>query len=165
MNKQQIVQNELVEEFKQGFSGSIEFLSGVNVASYTLLETIKRNPEKYGLQAVNPIDPLDVQEVDPGATYSLPLYFVDSNGLQNGGRIDVKFCKGNSEDPSVFYQKGFITESVLEACRQYLTAVNKGELANRETSSAITKIDEALQWLGKRSADRKRRKVQGTYQK
>lgn len=58
-----------------------------------------------------------------------------------------------------------LTESLLEAARQYLVSVNVGDLSSRETSTAITKIDEALMWLNKRASDRKRRQVQGTYDK
>jgi len=38
-------------------------------------------------------------------------------------------------------------------------------MASRETSMAITKLDEALMWIDKRAQDRALRGVQGTYKK
>lgn len=35
----------------------------------------------------------------------------------------------------------------------------------RENSMVVTKLDEALMWLGKRKADREKRGVEGTSQK
>lgn len=40
----------------------------------------------------------------------------------------------------------------------------QGRLSSRETAIAITKCEEALLWLNKRTADRKARGVEGTHQ-
>lgn len=100
-----------------------------------------------------------------GATYHLPTYKVESEGIVDGEGLQLLFCKGNKEDSSVLRQEGVFTESLLQTAKQYLETVNIGEMATRETSMAITKIDEALMWLNKRAEDRKLREVQGTYQK
>ena len=110
-------------------------------------------------------DPQNVVVVEPKATYSIPQYEVTNEGLQDAGVFTITFCKGNKADESVPRQAGVFTESLLAAAKMYLEENNVGELATRETSTAITKIDEALMWLGKRAADRQRRGVQGTYQK
>lgn len=145
---------------------SPEVIGGYNQAIEDLFEAIKENPGKFGLQAADTIrDPTDVIVLVEGAQYAAPTYLVDNKGLKSGDDIIMSFCKGNKDDESVKRQEGFITETLLEVARLQLTAVNKGDLANRETSSAITKIDEALSWLNKRSRDRKKRGVQGSYKK
>lgn len=98
----------------------------------------------------------------PKSTYLIPTYQVTNEGLVDADAFVLKFCKGNKEDESVPRQSGFFTETLIAAAKKYLEENNVGD---RETSMAITKLDEALLWIGKRAADRQRRGVQGTYQK
>src|SRR5678815_4081767 len=99
------------------------------------------------------------------STYLVPTYVVTNEGLQNAATVKVEFCKGNKEDESVPRQEGFFTESLICLSKKYLEENNVGDLASRETSMAITKLDEALMWLQKRADDRQLRGVQGTYKK
>jgi hypothetical protein len=98
-------------------------------------------------------------------SFDVPRFKVTDDGLEDAERGTIDLCRGNKADSSAPRQEGYFTESLLQVCKQYLEGVNKGELASRETSMAITKIDEALMWLNKRADDRKLREVQGTYQK
>jgi len=75
----------------------------------------------------------------------------------------LQFCKGNKLDESALRQEGVFTETLIQAAKQYLESVNVGAMATRETSMVITKLDEALMWIDKRSNDRKIREVQNTY--
>lgn len=63
---------------------------------------------------------------------------------------------------------GAFVETVIDAARQrlefYQEAAN-GKFRCRENALAITKLGEALLWLGKRTADREAREVEGTHQK
>lgn len=63
---------------------------------------------------------------------------------------------------------GAFVETVIAAAKQrieyYQTAAN-GKFTCRENAMAITKLDEALMWLNKRTADREVRAVEGTHQK
>ena len=97
--------------------------------------------------------------------FILPVFCVTDSGLEDAGELLLEFCKGNKDNADDFRNRGLFTESVLMAAKLYLEGVNKGELASRETSMAITKLDEALLWIGKRAEDRKLREVQGTYKK
>jgi hypothetical protein len=97
--------------------------------------------------------------------FNVPTFLVDNDGLQDGGGATIKLCRGDKADESKPRQEGMFTETLLQVCKQYLEGVNVGPLASRENSMAITKIDEALLWIGKRAEDRKLREVQGTYQK
>lgn len=110
-------------------------------------------------------DPQDIRVLEPKATYGVPQYRVTNDGLESIDHVEIKFCKGNKADESVFRQDGFFTETLIAAAKKYLEENNVGDLATRETAMAITKLDEALLWIGKRAADRQRRGVQGTYQK
>jgi hypothetical protein len=111
------------------------------------------------------IDPQTVVVVKPKAMYEIPMYQVTNEGLKDAGPFSLQFCKGNKEDETVIRQTGFFTETLIAAAKKYLEENNVGDLATMETSMAITKLDEALLWIGKRASDRQRRGVQGTYQK
>lgn len=99
--------------------------------------------------------------------YMVPVYNVDNTGIHSNDEYDdcpdkeIAFCKGVKDDESKLRQAGFLTESLLEVCKRYLEAVNK-EVPSRDTSVAITKIDEALMWLNKRQVDRTLRGVNQT---
>jgi hypothetical protein len=97
--------------------------------------------------------------------FNVPTYKITDNGIENGEETTIKLCRGDKSDPTKPRQEGMFTETLLQVCKQYLEGVNVGPLASRDTSMAITKIDEALLWIGKRAEDRKLREVQGTYQK
>ena len=110
-------------------------------------------------------NPQVIEEIVSGATYKVPTYIVTNEGMTDGEGIEIKFCKGNKEDEAVFRQEGMFTETLIKVAKTYLETVNVGEMATRETSMAITKLDEALFWIEKRANDRKLREVQGTYKK
>ena len=63
---------------------------------------------------------------------------------------------------------GAFVETVIAAVVQriefYQTASNK-KFACRENAIAITKLEEALLWLNKRTVDREKRQVEGTHAK
>lgn len=99
------------------------------------------------------------------STYEVPTYYINNEGIQDGIPSKILFCKGNKEDESVPRQSGVFTETLIAAAKRYLEENNVGDLASRETSMAITKLDEALLWLLKRADDRALRGVQGTYKK
>lgn len=95
--------------------------------------------------------------------FKVPTFKVTNEGILDGDGVIIELCRGDKSDPEKPRQEGLFTETLLQVCKQYLEGVNKGDLASRETSMAITKIDEALMWIGKRADDRKLREVQGTY--
>lgn len=74
----------------------------------------------------------------------------------------------------VNFQKGPIKENGVNGCHNEdliaivldrLQCLNQGDFKCRENSIAITKLEEAMMWLNKRTADRKARGVEGTSQK
>lgn len=97
--------------------------------------------------------------------YVVPTYKITNEGIEDATPHVIALCRGNKADDVSPRQVGMFTESLLQVCLEYLTSVNVGELANRDTSIAITHIEDALLRIGKRAEDRKLREVQGTYNK
>lgn len=110
-------------------------------------------------------NPKQLKAVTPGALYEVPTFHVTDEGLQDGNGTLIRFCKGDKSNPDVTRQEGFFTETLIQVAKEYLESVNVGPMATRDTSMAITKLDEALMWINKRAEDRRIRGVQGTYQK
>lgn len=110
-------------------------------------------------------NPKIIETIIPNSTFGLPTFKITNQGVEDGPQFSLEFCKGNAKDELQFRQTGLFTETLIQACKQYLEGVNVGELATRETAMAITKLDEALMWINKRAEDRKLREVQGTYDK
>ncbi len=110
-------------------------------------------------------NPKQIGIIKEGAAYLVPTFQVTDNGMEDAESKIMHFCKGDKSNPDVFRQEGFFTESLIAVAKINLESVNVGALATRETSMAITKLDEALMWINKRAEDRKLREVQGTYQK
>lgn len=52
-------------------------------------------------------------------------------------------------------------DDVIRFCRGFLESANSGDFRSRETSLAITKLQEAEHWLAARTADREERGVEG----
>lgn len=110
-------------------------------------------------------NPKEIKTIVDGATYEIPTYLVTNEGIADGDGAIISFCKGDKNNEETLRQEGFFTETLIQVAKQYLESVNKGEMATRETSMAITKLDEALMWIQKRAEDRQKRNVQTTYQK
>lgn len=60
---------------------------------------------------------------------------------------------------------GVLDVDLLEIVRDRLIGFQSGEYATRENAMALTKIEEALLWLNKRTEDRLERNVLGTEEK
>lgn len=61
---------------------------------------------------------------------------------------------------------GAFVETVLAAAKQrieFFQTASSGRFSCRENAIAITKIEEALMWLDKRTRDREARQVEGTH--
>lgn len=97
----------------------------------------------------------------------------------NGGAnhlyvIDSMATVGENETPDRFacvtFQNGAIQENGINGCHNEdliaividrLQGFQSGEFACRENALAITKLEEALMWLNKRTNDRIKRGVEG----
>lgn len=98
--------------------------------------------------------------IKPGAIYQIPEYVITKNGLVKTDIHEIHFVKGSREG-DVSSQEGVITEDLLGVCLDFLKTVNTGDLANRQTTIAIEKLEEILALL----EDRKRERIQaGVFQ-
>lgn len=97
----------------------------------------------------------------------------DDNGNPTGGAVDgtglaivwqngpLGRGEGRAEPNGAF------VETVIAAAKQrieFYQEASGGRFRCRENAVAITKLDEALMWLNKRTQDRERRGVEGTHQ-
>ncbi len=97
---------------------------------------------------------------------------VDENNNPTGGYVigtglKIEWQNGPlGRDADRQIPNGAFVETVLSAILQriefYQTA-NNGKFKCRENAIAITKIEEALLWLNKRTMDRENRRVEGTH--
>ena len=70
---------------------------------------------------------------------------------------------GTAEDGTRIEPNGAFVETVIAAAKQRIEHYQDSKFACRENAIAITKLEEALMWLNKRTADREARKVEGTH--
>ncbi len=98
-----------------------------------------------------------MKTLTPGHKYGLDN-FEDSTRGQT-----IQFIEKEARPPEglVTVNDGTTNEEVLVMLIDRLNFLKK-KLPSRETSQAITKLDEALLWLNKRTAERKARGVGGT---
>jgi len=72
---------------------------------------------------------------------------------------DISFQKGPIKESGV---NGCHNEDLIAIVIDRLQSLNQGNFACRENSIAITKLEEAMLWLRKRTMDREARGVEGT---
>jgi len=80
---------------------------------------------------------------------------------------DVELCNIQFQNGPVgeFGVNGISNEALLAIVEDRLLGFQSGQFACRENAIALTKIQEAMMWLQKRTLDRIRRGVEGTNQK
>lgn len=126
---------------------------------------------------------LDTAVYDKVAThqYRIPVYTILTNkGIKlieevytdypsdveiPADHVYLQFVKGSKvqEENTSYSLDGILTEQLIAVCIDHLKTVNVGDLANRETSMAITKLEEAFLWLAKRTLERQNNGKFGTY--
>jgi hypothetical protein len=85
---------------------------------------------------------------------------IDTNTDTEVGRIH--FQEGTVKDAGV---NGVFIEDMINICINRLDEFQATDLCCRENATAKTKLEESLMWLRKRTTNRKRRGVEGTYKK
>jgi len=111
---------------------------------------------------------IEVPSDSPSHSYILPTYNVEEGkGIVESGALQINFVRGSkTENENIIpKQKGIITEHLIEVMIKHLQSVNVGDLRTRDTSIAITHLEDALLRLNKRSIERKNNNTQGTYKK
>lgn len=100
-----------------------------------------------------------MQVIDPGHKYSLDSGIIsDNSGGQ--GAFTLEFMK---KDAGGTQTDGTTNEEVLSALIDRLQYL-QSKVPCRENAIVITKLEECLMWLNKRTAERVTRGVEGTNQ-
>ena len=96
---------------------------------------------------------------EPGQGNACHEYIIrESNGTEH----DIHFQNGPIQDAGV---NGISNEALLAIVEHRLLGFQSGEYACRENALALTKLQEAMMWLYKRTRDRVIRGVEGTHAK
>lgn len=105
---------------------------------------------------------------EPGAGGASHRYAIDGPTREIGGesapafRCDVRFQNGPIKESGV---NGITQEALLAVVEDRLASFQAGPFACRENAIALTKVQEAMLWLHKRTRDRQARGVEGTHEK
>ena len=126
---------------------------------------------------INPAnDKIKIEVLDePGAGGASHLYHISGfNTASNASDPFVERYRQPAQHMTVLFQNGPIGEHGVNGVTQEvllaividrLQSFQKGPYASRENALALTKIEEGLLWLQKRTLDRMARGVEGTHQK
>ena len=99
----------------------------------------------------------------PGAGGACHEYRITyASGDQNPPFALIKFQKGPIKEAGL---NGCFQEDLIAVVIDRLQSFQKGDFACRENEIALTKLEEALMWLNKRTSDREARGVEGTSEK
>jgi hypothetical protein len=91
-----------------------------------------------------------------------PTHQVLGIGMVPSYRCDVRFQNGPIAEAG---PNGISNEALLAIVEDRLLGFQSGQYACRENAVALTKLQEAMMWLQKRTRDRMARGVEGTSQK
>lgn len=98
------------------------------------------------------------------------IYAIDEKEFNANHEYIVSAVNSTNVYAKVSFQKGPVKENGINGCHSEdlisivideLQSFQNGEFSCRENAIAITKLEEALMWLNKRTADRKARGVKG----
>jgi hypothetical protein len=112
---------------------------------------------------------LDIEVLDePGqgnACHKYSIAYCLNPGTDAGGvnlMCQVKFQNGPVKEAGI---NGISNEALLAIVEDRLAGFQSGQFACRENAIALTKLQEAMMWLQKRTRDRMARGVEGTNQR
>jgi hypothetical protein len=95
---------------------------------------------------------------EPGQGNACHVYQVEYYGIPDQILAKINFQNGPIKENGV---NGIQNEDLLAIVIDRLKGFQSGNFACRENALALTKIEEALMWLNKRTADRQKRGVEG----
>lgn len=101
---------------------------------------------------------------EPGAGNACHSYLMSypTQDAPDGVLVPIRFQNGPIAESGV---NGISNEALLAIVEDRLLGFQSGPYACRENAVALTKLQEAMMWLQKRTRDRVARGVEGTSQK
>lgn len=128
---------------------------------------MKREITSHKLNGLN--EALNIVVLDkPGAGNACHDYAITFNdggherspiSVRHGRNCIISFQNGPITENGV---NGISNEALLAIVEDRLTGFQSGQFACRENAVALTKIQEAMMWLQRRTIDRVKRNVEGT---
>lgn len=97
-----------------------------------------------------------------GGNHHYEIVLFDTSGVPTGQSNTLVFQSGPIREVGV---NGISNEALLAVIIDRMRGFQSGQLASRETAISLTKLEEAMLWLQKRTRDRTARGVEGTYRK
>ena len=109
------------------------------------------------------VEALDVRN-DDGANHKYSIAVVVNAVAPDGTRQVIESCILNFQNGGLreVGPNGITDQALLAIVLDRLRGFQSGPFSCRENAIAITKLEEALMWTGKRAADRAARGVEGT---
>lgn len=111
-----------------------------------------------------------MRKINVGTNEYTEIYAMDEKEFNANHEYIVSAVNSTNYYAKVSFQKGPVKENGANGCHNEdlisividrLQSFQNGEFSCRENAIAITKLEEALMWLNKRTADRKARGVEG----
>jgi len=93
--------------------------------------------------------------------YNSPHNYI-IRGIEGDILCKIHFQEGPIKESGL---NGIFIEDLIAICINRLETFQKSDFRCRENACAITKLEESLLWLNKRTNNRQRRGVEGTYVK
>jgi len=101
-----------------------------------------------------------IDEPGPGgANHHYEILLETPTGVR---QTNILFHKGPTQEAGF---NGLSNEALMAVVMDRLRGFQSGELATRENALALTKLEESMMWLKKRTLDRVARGVEGTMTK
>lgn len=115
---------------------------------------------EIGWQRYTEVIAVDKKNVSTGGGANHHYLVKPSNGDQNPPLGDIKFQNGPIKEVGI---NGVMNEDLIAMILDRLYSFQESPFKCRENAIAITKLEEAMLWLNKRTLDRERRNVEGTH--
>jgi len=96
-----------------------------------------------------------------GACHEYGIIVHDDGGVVEDAGVSIHFQKGPLNQVGV---NGITNEALLAVMLDRMRGFQNGPFKNRENAIVVTKLEEAMMWLHKRTRDRQARGVEGTHQ-
>lgn len=111
-------------------------------------------------------DAIDIEVMDEpgsgGACHEYLISLKSGEGVTSGNHIPISFQNGPIKESGF---NGISGEALLAVVIDRMRGFQSGPYSCRENSIALTKAEECLLWLNKRTQDRMKRGVEGTHSK
>ena len=101
---------------------------------------------------------VSTDEMGPGGAYHCYAVEIVQSAAPVAVCAQITFQKGGVIEAG---PNGCFIEDLLAICIDRLTCFQEGPFPCRENAIAKTKLEETMMWLNKRTADRKKRGVEG----